>query len=99
MVVDGTKGDSRAYHVLALVTKRQKAGDEGKPEALSASIANTDCSDVKMSEVPPRWPPVLPKGPFEDATWEVTAVEATSIAFVVDRILKVRVRCCVCRHG
>lgn len=49
MVVDGTKGDSRAYHVLALVTKRQKAGDEGKPEASSASIA---ILTVQMSKCP-----------------------------------------------
>jgi hypothetical protein len=45
--------------------------------------------DVKDSEVPPRWPPVLPKGSFANPTWELVAIDATSISFVVNRILKV----------
>jgi hypothetical protein len=46
-------------------------------------------TDIKDSEVPPRWPPVLSKGSFANPTWELVAIDATSISFVVNRILKV----------
>lgn len=42
---EGTKRDSRAFWVLALVTKGQKSKRE----------------DIKDSDVSPRWPPALPK--------------------------------------
>lgn len=45
--------------------------------------------DVALSEIPPRWPPSLPSGTFANPTFEVTSVDATSISFVVNRILKV----------
>jgi hypothetical protein len=49
-------------------------------------------SDLKASQLPPRWPPVLPKGTFADPAWELVAIDATSISFVVNRVLKVRRR-------
>lgn len=47
------------------------------------------CVDLKLNEVPPRWPPVLPKGSFANATWELTIIDATTVSLVVNRILKV----------
>lgn len=45
IVQEGVKRDTRAFWVLALVTKGQKSKRE----------------DIKDSEVTPRWPPTLPK--------------------------------------
>ncbi|KAL1412136.1 Antiviral helicase ski2 [Vanrija albida] len=72
---DGIKGSERAFWVLALVTKGQKSGKE----------------DVKESDVVPQWPPHLSKGAFKDPQYEITRVEAPSVAFVTDRILKLDV--------
>ncbi len=73
MVRDGVKSDAKAYWILALVTPAQKSGKD----------------DVKLSEIPPRWPPILRSGGLPNPTYEVTSVDASSIAFVVNRILKV----------
>ncbi|KAK4685405.1 antiviral helicase SKI2, partial [Tremellales sp. Uapishka_1] len=69
---DGTKADLKAWSVLALVTPGQKSGDE----------------NVELSEVPPRWPPVLPTGSFINPTYEVSVVDTNSISFVVNKIMK-----------
>ncbi|WOO80266.1 Putative ATP-dependent RNA helicasec [Vanrija pseudolonga] len=69
---DGIKGSERAFWVLALVTKGQRSGKE----------------DVKESEVVPQWPPHLHKGGFSDPQYQITRIEAPSVAFVTDRILK-----------
>lgn len=45
--------------------------------------------DVKPSDLPPRWPPVLRQPNAEDATYELTSVDASSIAFVTDKLIKV----------
>ncbi|KAK8853069.1 hypothetical protein IAR55_003770 [Kwoniella newhampshirensis] len=72
LVVDGGKSDAKAWRVLALVTPGQKSKKE----------------DVKLADVPPRWPPVLPKGSFPNPTWELATVDTNSVSFVVNRILK-----------
>lgn len=48
--------------------------------------------DYKENELPPRWPPPLTKGSFQDPSYEVMAVDATSISYVLNRIVKVRAR-------
>ncbi|WVQ84888.1 hypothetical protein IAT38_007051 [Cryptococcus sp. DSM 104549] len=73
LVNDGIKSGLKAFKVLALVTPGQKSGKE----------------DVKASDVPPRWPPILPKGSFPTPTVEISVVDTSSISFVVNSILKV----------
>jgi hypothetical protein len=46
--------------------------------------------DVEISQLAPRWPPVLPKGTFASPTCEVRIVDGGSVSFVTDRLLKVR---------
>ncbi|OCF39629.1 antiviral helicase SKI2 [Kwoniella heveanensis CBS 569] len=72
IVTDGVKSDAKAYRMLVLVTPGQKSKKE----------------DVKANEVPPRWPPVLPKGSFPNPTWEIATIDTTSFAFVTDSLLK-----------
>lgn len=72
IVLDGVKRDSKAFWVLALVTKAQKSRRD----------------DVKDSEVPPRWPPALPTGTFANPQWELATVDSQSVSFVTDRLLK-----------
>lgn len=38
--------------------------------------------------MPPHWPAKLPSGSLPQATYEVIAIDATSISFVVNRIIK-----------
>ena len=45
--------------------------------------------DVKVNEIAPRWPPILPKGSFNEPKWEMSIVDTSSISFVVNRIYKV----------
>ena len=45
--------------------------------------------DIKVSEISPRWPPILPKGTFTETRWELSVVDTSSISFVVNRIYKV----------
>ena len=46
-------------------------------------------TDIKASEVPPRWPAPLPAGSLPRATYELVTVDASSISLVVNRLLKV----------
>ncbi|WVQ67181.1 uncharacterized protein L199_005376 [Kwoniella botswanensis] len=73
LTTDGVKSDAKAWRMLVLVTPGQRSRKE----------------DVKESEVPPRWPPVLPKGSFPNPQWEIGVYDTTSLSFVVNRILKV----------
>ncbi|WWD03455.1 hypothetical protein V865_001507 [Kwoniella europaea PYCC6329] len=73
LTTDGVKSDAKAWRMLVLVTPGQRSKKE----------------DVKESEVPPRWPPVLPKGSFPNPQWEIGVYDTTSLSFVVNRILKV----------
>lgn len=73
IVRDGVKSDAKAFWVLALVTKGVKSKKE----------------DIKDGDVPPRWPPVLPKGTFANPQWELEAVDSTSVPFVTNRMLKI----------
>ena len=86
---DGMKSDAKAFWVLALVTPAQKSGEEGMSLVSPVSQVQRDFTDIKNNEISPRWPPVLSKGAIPNATWELTSVDATSISFVVNRILKV----------
>ncbi|WVF73142.1 hypothetical protein IAT40_007961 [Kwoniella sp. CBS 6097] len=45
-------------------------------------------SKKEANEVPPRWPPILPKGSFPSPTWELATIDTTSFAFVTDSLLK-----------
>jgi antiviral helicase SKI2 len=85
---DGTKSDYKAFIVLALVTPGQKSGDEGEIPWWSEGPLLTG-ADVEVSQLAPRWPPVLPKGTFASPTWEVRTVDGGSISFVTDKLLKV----------
>ena len=87
MVKDGLRSDDRAFWVLSLVSKATKSGKEGKREVLVRDKA--DDLDIKVNEIAPRWPPVLPKGSFNEPKWEMSIVDTSSISFVVNRIYKV----------
>ena len=87
MVKDGTRSDDRAFWVLSLVSKATKSGKEGKLASLVRD--KTDDLDIKVNEIAPRWPPVLPKGSFNEPKWEMSIVDTSSISFVVNRIYKV----------
>ena len=77
--------------MLALVSQSQKSGKEGEAYHICLVLDQAQWAivDVKANEIPPRWPPVLPRGSFSNITWELTTVDTTSISFVVNRILKV----------
>jgi hypothetical protein len=47
-------------------------------------------TDIKMSDMPPRWPPELVQGAYENSTWELASVDSSSISFVTAKIMKVR---------
>jgi antiviral helicase SKI2 len=87
MVKDGLRSDDRAFWVLSLVSKGTKSGKEGKLTCLVRDKA--DDLDIKVNEIAPRWPPVLPKGSFNEPKWEMSIVDTSSISFVVNRIYKV----------
>lgn len=92
LVREGMKVDAKAFLVMVLVTKNQKGGAEGMSQ--HHDHITTDVlvrADVKDTDLPPRWPPVLPRGSFQNATFELTAIDATSISSVVNRLLKVDV--------
>lgn len=72
VIRDGIRSEARAFWVLALVTKAQFHKQD----------------DIKDSDVPPRWPPVLPDGKFNQPHWELVAVDSSSVAFVTSRMLK-----------
>jgi antiviral helicase SKI2 len=88
MVKDGLRSDDRAFWVLSLVSKGTKSGKEGELPSLVHGAKAYD-SDIKVNEIAPRWPPVLPKGSFNEPKWEMSIVDTSSISFVVNRIYKV----------
>ncbi|WRT70395.1 uncharacterized protein IL334_007393 [Kwoniella shivajii] len=73
LTIDGVKSDAKAWRMLVLVTPGQRSKKE----------------DVKESDVPPRWPPVLPKGSFPNPQWEIGIYDTTSFSFVTKELLKV----------
>ncbi|WWC91541.1 uncharacterized protein L201_006487 [Kwoniella dendrophila CBS 6074] len=73
IMTDGVKSDAKAFRMLVLVTPGQRSRKE----------------DVKESDVPPRYPPVLPKGSFPNPQWEIAIYDTTSFSFVTGQILKV----------
>lgn len=75
IVRSGVKSDAKAFYVLALVTKEQKSKR----------------SDIQNGQIPPRWPPVLPEGKFNEPQWELCTVDAASISFVTTKMLKLNI--------
>ncbi|KAL7418292.1 Antiviral helicase ski2 [Cryptotrichosporon argae] len=73
IVRDGVRKDSKAYWVLALVSRAQKSGT----------------NDIQDTDVPPLWPLKLPAGSFKDPQYELRVIDASTISLVVDRSLKV----------
>ncbi|WWC64395.1 uncharacterized protein I303_107005 [Kwoniella dejecticola CBS 10117] len=73
LITDGVKSDAKAWRMLVLVTPGQRSRKE----------------DVKEIDVPPRYPPILPKGSFPNPQWEIATYDTTSLSFVVNRILKI----------
>nr|XP_019010148.1 antiviral helicase SKI2 [Kwoniella pini CBS 10737]OCF48929.1 antiviral helicase SKI2 [Kwoniella pini CBS 10737] len=73
LTTDGIKSDAKAWRMLVLVTPGQRSRKE----------------DVNEIDVPPRYPPVLPKGSFPTPQWEIATYDTTSLSFVANQILKV----------
>ncbi len=63
----------RSFHVLALVSQSTKSGED----------------DVDTVTAPPYWPASLQKDLGQEPTWEILAVDTSSINVVVDRTVKV----------
>ncbi|ORY28175.1 NUC185 domain-domain-containing protein [Naematelia encephala] len=72
IVREGAKGASKAFWALVLVTRHTNPRDVESNDA----------------ELPPRWPPVLPKGSLTNPAFELVAVDAATISVVVNRVLK-----------
>ena len=87
LVRDGLKSDARAFWVLSLVSQRVKSGKEGTYSGGTQGLGLM--VDIKISEISPRWPPILPKGTFTEPRWELSVVDTSSISFVVNRLYKV----------
>lgn len=78
----GKINKSKMYYVLAMVDEDTKSRRH----------------DIDPQAVVPRWPPAVESLLVADPVYELTAVSATSITFVTNRVFKIDVEAIVDRH-